>query len=78
MTTEQLDAVHKALPFQPFTLYLADGTKNDVTHPELMWRTPGGRTIIVSGGGEQMTIIDLLLVMKISKGHATNGKRRRG
>jgi hypothetical protein len=43
-----------------------------------MWRTPGGRTIIVSGGGEQMTIIDLLLVMKISKGHATNGKRRRG
>ena len=77
MTTDQLDAVHKAQPFQPFTLHVADGSKHDVTHPELMWRTPGGRTIIVSGGGEQMAIIDLLLVTKITKGHGANGRRRR-
>lgn len=78
MTTEQLDAVHKAQPFQPFTLHVADGTKHDVSHPELIWRTPGGRTIVVSGGGEEMAIIELLLVTKITKGHASNGKRRRG
>ena len=77
MTTDQLDAVHRAQPFQPFTLHVADGSKHDVTHPELMWRTPGGRTIIVSGGGEQMAIIDLLLVTKITKGNGANGRRRR-
>ena len=77
MTTDQIDAVQRAQPFQPFTLHVADGSKHDVTHPELMWRTPGGRTIIVSGGGEQMAIIDLLLVTKITKGNGANGRRRR-
>ncbi len=78
MTTEQLDSVHNAQPFQPFTLHVADGTKHEVSHPELIWRTPGGRTIFVSEGGEKVAIIDLLLVTKITKGHASNGKRRRG
>lgn len=74
MTTEQLDSVAKAQPFQPFTVYLADGTKHRVSHPELIWRTPGGRTIFISLGGERVAIVDLLLVTKITKG---NGARRR-
>lgn len=74
MTTDQLDTVHRAQPFRPFTLHLADGTKHSVSHPELLWRTPGGRTVFVSLGGEKVAIIDLLLVTKITHG---NGVRRR-
>ena len=73
MTTEQLDAVYKAQPFKPFTLHLADGTKHEVGHPEMIWRTQGGRTVVVSLGGEKIAIIDQLLVTKITHG---NGARR--
>jgi hypothetical protein len=68
MTTEQLDAVHKAQPFHPFTLHLADGSKHSVDHPELIWRTQGGRTVFVNKSGEDVAIIDLLLVTKITLG----------
>jgi hypothetical protein len=75
MTTDQLEGVHKAQPFKPFVLHLADGTRHSVSHPELMWRTPGGRTVFVSQGGEKVAIIDLLLVTKITTGNGANGRR---
>jgi hypothetical protein len=74
MTTAQLDTIAKAQPFKPFTLHLADGTQHHVSHPELIWRTQGGRTVFVNLGGESVAIIDLLLVTKITTG---NGARRR-
>lgn len=77
MTIEQLDSVHRAQPFRRFTLHLADGTKHIVRHPELMWRTPGGRTVIVSSGGEHTAIIDLLLVTKITLGNGSARSRQR-
>ncbi len=73
MTIDQLDAVHKARPFKSFRIHLADGTSLPVRHPEMMFRTPGGRTILVSRGGERVSIIDLLLVTRISVG---NGRKR--
>ncbi|MEX0610622.1 MAG: hypothetical protein WD738_05680 [Pirellulales bacterium] len=76
MTTEQLDAVHKAQPFKPFTLHLADGTKHPVPHPEMIWRTQGGRTVFVNLGGEKVAIIDLLLVTKITHGNSARRRRR--
>jgi hypothetical protein len=76
MTIEQLDAVHKAQPFKPFTLHLADGTKHHVAHPEVMWRTKGGRTIVINPVGEKMAIIDLLLVTKITQGNGAQRRRR--
>ena len=77
MTADQLDTVHHAQPFKPFTLHLADGTRHSVPHPELLWRTPGGRTIFVSLGGEKVAIIDLLLVTKITHGNGVRRRRRR-
>ena len=77
MTAEQLRAVHDARPFKPFTIYLADGTSVAVAHPELLWRTQGGRTIFVNTGGEDVTIIDLLLVTKITFGNGRSRGRRR-
>jgi hypothetical protein len=76
MTIEQLDNAHKAQPFKPFTIYLAGGTKHRVRHPELMWRTPGGRTIFISLGGERVAIVDLLLVTKITQGNGVHRRRR--
>jgi len=76
MTIEQLDAVYKARPFKPFTVHLADGTEHHVAHPELMWHTPKGRTIVISLGGEKMAIIDLLLVTKITHGNGAQRRRR--
>jgi len=74
MTTDQFQAVHKVQPFKPFSLHLTDGTTHHVAHPELLWRTPGGRTLVLSLGGEKMAIVDLLLVTEITYG---NGARRR-
>ena len=76
MTTDQLDAVHKAQPFRPFTIHLADGSSHNVPNPELLWRTPGGRTVFVSGGGEVVAIIDRLLVTKITTGHGKGPRRK--
>jgi hypothetical protein len=42
-----------------------------------MWHTPGGRTIVISLGGEKMAIIDLLLVTKITHGNGVRRRRRR-
>jgi hypothetical protein len=77
MTTEQLDRVHQARPFQPFTIYLADSTKHRVVSPEFLWRTQGGRTIFLSTGGESVVTIDLLLVTKIAVGNGVKRRRRR-
>jgi hypothetical protein len=74
MTTEQIDRLHQAKPFRQFTIHLADGTRHRVVSPEFLWRPPGGRTIFVSKGGEDVAIIDLLLVTKLTMG---NGARRR-
>jgi hypothetical protein len=77
MTVEQLDAVHRAQPFRPFTLHLADGTEHHVTHPELMWRTQGGRTVFIKPRGENVVIADLLLVTQITHGNGAQRRRRR-
>jgi hypothetical protein len=65
MTIEQLKNLHKAEPFRPFTIYLADGRSLQVNHPELLTHSPGGRTLIVFHGGESFSILDLLLVTEL-------------
>jgi hypothetical protein len=77
MTTDQIRTVHRAKPFKPFTVHLADGTSVDVTHPENMFQSQGGRTIIVNTRGEKMEIIDLLLVTKITTHQDEPPSRRR-
>ena len=78
MTTEQVKTAHQARPFRAFTLHLADGTSVDVTHPEAMLRAQSGRTVIVNTAGEEIEIIDLLLVTKLTFHNGSPaGKRRR-
>ena len=75
MTREQLITVHQAKPFRPFVLHLADGDSIPVKHPELLWRTTGGRTIFINTGGENVSIVDLLLVTRITM---ADGSKPRG
>ena len=77
MTTDHVRNLHKAKPFKPFTIHLADGTSVDVNHPENMFQSQGGRTVIVNTRGEKMEIIDLLLVTKIATDQEGAAPRRR-
>ena len=58
MTTEELSRVQEAHPFQPFTVYLADGRKLHVPHPEFLSRHPKGRTVIVFHEDGLFSIVD--------------------
>ena len=77
MQMNELRAVFKAQPFQPFVLYLAGGRNVRVEHPDFMAISPVGRTAVVydkSGGFE---IIDLLLVTSVQVANGrSRGKRK--
>lgn len=73
MTIQQLKDVHRTEPFQPFTLYLADGGKIIVSHAESIAYNPsGGRTVVVVSPDDTTQFIDRLLVSRIER---TNGAR---
>jgi len=76
MTIDQLRKLHQARPFEPFDIYLADGRKFSVDHPELLGQSPGGRTIGVGVPDGAIEIIDLLLVTNL-KPRGGSPKRRR-
>ena len=65
MTVHQLDNVHRAKPFRPFTLHMGDGRSFLVPHPEFLSRSPSGRTVIVYGNDENFSVLDLLLLTEI-------------
>lgn len=80
MTIEQLRNMHRATPFRPFTIYMADGREIQVPHPDFLSHSPSGRTIIVHGEGDSFSVIDLLLITEIkvadSKSSGKPSKRR--
>jgi hypothetical protein len=65
MTVEQLRATHRAAPFRPFTIHMADGRSYQTPHPDFLFITPAGRTVIVAHPDDSFSIIDLLLVTEI-------------
>ena len=65
------DAIYKSLhaePFKPFYLRLTDGSVVAVPHPNFMGLSPGGRTAVVFGEGENLSILDTSLVTAIEVG----------
>lgn len=65
MQVEQLRKVHRAAPFRPFIVHLADGRAIQVNHPEFMMTSPTGRTFVIYGTDDAFEVIDLLLVTSI-------------
>lgn len=77
MTIEKLKEVHEKRPFQPFRLFMADGSSVEVKHPENLARRENARSIYVfTGPGDRGEHIDLLLVSKIVVGGNGNAHRR--
>jgi len=79
MTIEQLQSLHRAIPFRPFTIYMADGRRVRVPHPDFLSRSPSGRTIVVQHEDDSFSILDLLLVteLKVENGRASPKRLRR-
>ena len=74
MMIEQFEKYHRAQPFRPFQINLADGRNFIIRHPEFVMRTKAGRTIAVNAeDGDEIEMIDLLLVTSL--GHLKNGSR---
>jgi hypothetical protein len=77
MTIEQLRAMHRAVPFQPFDIHLADGRSLSVEHPEVLAIIPPGRTIGVGLADGTAEIVDLLLVTSLKPRPDGRARRRR-
>jgi hypothetical protein len=65
MTVEQLKNAIHSQPFRPFTLHMGDGRSFRVDHPDFISRSPSGRTVVVHGPDDSMSILDLLLMTEI-------------
>ena len=65
MTSDQLRLAHKAQPFVPFRVNLADGRSIPVLHPEYLGWNPGGRTVIIIQPDDSWSSVDLLLVTSL-------------
>jgi hypothetical protein len=78
MTIEQLQNVHRAEPFKPFTLHLADGKNVHVPHREFLSHSPSGRTVIVYGDGERFDILDVLMITRIEVLDRKGSSKRNG
>lgn len=66
MTIEQFRTALKTRPFKPFKVHVADQHVIEIRHPELALMTEGGRTVYINTAGENMEIIDLLLVTRLT------------
>lgn len=65
MTIQQLRGAHRATPFRPFTIHMADGRAFHVPHPDFLSMSPTGRTVIVYQEEDEFSILDLLLMTEI-------------
>jgi hypothetical protein len=73
MTINSLRDMIHAVPFQPFTIRLADGRSVRVPHPDFIAVIGGGRTVFVASPVEdQFTIVDLLLVTQLEVGDTSS------
>ena len=73
MTVEQFKTTLHLQPFRPFTIRMADGRMFDVPHPDLVAKSPSGRTVIVFQQDDSYSLLDLLLMTEVEV-HASNGR----
>jgi hypothetical protein len=76
MAVDRVRELHRAQPFKPFTVHLADDREIKVKSPEFMSFSPSGRTIAVHEPDDSLRIVDLLLVTEVHV-HANGGSSPR-
>ncbi len=77
MRVEELVQLHKAAPFRPFRIHLADGRHLDVEHPEFLAHAPKARIAVVMRIDETFEIIDLMLVTSLEVTNRRPRSRRK-
>ncbi len=65
MTIEQLRTTHRASPFQPFTIRMADGRQFPIPHPDFLSMSPSGRTAVIFHEDGSASVVDLLLMTEL-------------
>jgi len=65
MMLEQIRTAHRAAPFRPFTLRMADGQTFPVRHPDFLFLGPDRRTVFVANDDGSVNILDVLLMTEI-------------
>ena len=79
MTIEQLRKLIQAVPFEPFTIHMADGRDVSVPHPEFILLPPQSRTFVVwEDDAKAFGIIDLLLVTQLTVKSNGRPKKKNG
>jgi hypothetical protein len=65
MTIEQISEFHKARPFRPFTIRMADGRSFRIPEPEYLSHPPSGRTVIVFDENDSFHILDSVMITHV-------------
>jgi len=70
-------------PFVPFTIHTGDGSTVRVKSQEFAALAPGGRTLVVFtgrkvGGDDEMQVIDVFLIPKLTTTGGITSSRRAG
>ena len=65
MEIDQFRGTLRTMPFKPFVIHTSSGEKYGVSHPEAVWQSPGGKTVIVSVKGEEVALIDIGLISEV-------------
>jgi len=72
MTSEQLRAAHRATPFRPFTIRMADGRAFPIAQPDFLSMSPVGRTVVIYHADDSASIVDLLLMTELELSPPSN------
>ncbi len=59
MDAEQFRSAIKLRPFRPITIQTSSGDAYTVKHPEAIWQSPQGGTVIVATGGESFAMLSI-------------------
>lgn len=65
MQPDQFRSALRKRPFKPFVIHTSSGEMYTVAHPEVVWQSPAGGTVIVSIRGEEVAMIDTELISEI-------------
>jgi len=57
MDADQFRGAYKLRPFRPITIQTSPGEAYTVKHPEAIWQSPLGGTVIVATGGESFAML---------------------
>ena len=65
MTLEQIRFAREAVPFIPFTVFLADGRFHRIPHRDFLSFSPSGRMVLVYHPEDAWSVLDTLLVTEL-------------